>query len=88
MIGPKQVETVLNLWHKGIGAAEIGRRFRQSRDWTRRIVRKAAQAGDPRARPHRSGNIIGAERHGYEPKTRKYYTELEKQKKLGISMGS
>lgn len=80
-----QIEMALNLWHSGVGAAEIGRQFDQSRDWTRRIVRKAAIAGDCRARPHGSGNKIGAERIGYVPKTRKYYSELERQRKLGVN---
>jgi hypothetical protein len=82
MIQPDQIETVLDLWHRGIGAAEIGRRFGQSRDWARRIIRKSARDGDPRAKPHRSGNLIGAERPGYEPKTRRHYTELQRQKRL------
>jgi len=74
-------ETVLDLWHQGVGAAEIGRRFGQSRDWTRRIIRKAAKAGDSRAKPHRSGNTIGAERTAPAPKTRRHYTELERLKR-------
>lgn len=77
-----QIETVLDLWARGVGAAEIGRRFGQNRDWTRRIIRNAAKSGDDRAKQHRSGNVIGAERPGYIPKTRKYYTEIERQKKL------
>lgn len=82
MGAPDYTEVVLELWQQGVGAVVIGRRFGQNRDWARRIVRKAAKSGDHRAKPHRSGNVIGAERHGYEPKTRKHYTELEKQKKL------
>jgi hypothetical protein len=78
----EQIEAVLNLWHQGIGAAEIGRRFGRSRDWTRGIVRRAAAAGDARAKPHRSGNIIGAERPGYQPKTRRFYYEKERRSDL------
>ena len=76
------IEVVLNLWHQGIGAAEIGRRFGRSRDWTRGIVRRAAAAGDAQARPHRSGNIIGAERTGYQPETRRFYYEKERSSDL------
>jgi len=78
----EQVEAVLNLWHQGLGAAEIGRRFGRSRDWARGIVRRAGEVGDSRAKPHRSGNIIGAERPGYQPKTRRFYYEKEKQSGL------
>ena len=79
-LGPEH-QSVLTLWDKGIGAKEIGRRFGRSRDWVRRIVRKAAKAGDTRAKPRKNGGTIGAERHGYEPKTRRYYYELEKSRK-------
>lgn len=64
MKNSEKTEEVLNLWHLGVGAAEIGRRFNQNRDWARRIVRKAAKANDHRAKQHTSGNIIGAEREG------------------------
>jgi hypothetical protein len=74
----EHIEAVLNLWHQGIGAAEIGRRFGRSRDWARGIVRRAASAGDPRAKPHGSGSIIGAERPDYQPKTRRFYYVKEK----------
>jgi len=82
---PEDVEVVLDLWRQGFGAAEIGRRFGHNRDWVRRIVRKAAQAGDFRAKPHKSGNVIGAERPGYYPKTRRYYTELQQLKRIQSS---
>jgi hypothetical protein len=76
----EQIEDVLNLWQEGMSAAEIGKRYGQSRDWARRIVRKAAKAGDPRAVAHLWGRI-GAERKNYRPKTRQYYYEIEKRTK-------
>jgi transposase len=54
----EQIEDVLNLWQEGMSAAEIGKRYGQSRDWARRIVRKAAKAGDPRAVAHLWGRIF------------------------------
>src|SRR6202035_4234819 len=59
-LGPEH-ESVLTLWDEGIGAKEIGRRFGRSRDWVRRIVRKAAKAGDTRAMPHEIGGTLGPE---------------------------
>ena len=75
------ITTVLNLWQTGMSAAAIGKRYGRNRDWVRAIVRKAAAAGDERAISHGKSGRIGAERHGYTPKTRSHYYEIEKSRK-------
>ena len=75
------IEIVLNLWHQGIGAAEIGRRFGRSRDWTRGVVRRAAEGGDA-GLDRTEAETSSGQRPDYQPKTRRFYHEKEKQSGL------